>query len=76
MKNRIYRHGDAHWRGHRLVLCSGRTLATVERDNEYTALYRARLRNGFVSGILNLTRAKDAAIALALAELNQTLEVA
>ena len=45
-------------------------LLTVERDLEYTGMYRIRFPDGGVSDMANLTRAKDAAIALALQSLN------
>ena len=75
MKPRSYRQGDVQWRGHTLVLSTGRPLVTIERDSEYPTVYRARLRSGFVSDILNLSRVRAVAVGLALAELNQALDV-
>jgi hypothetical protein len=76
MRTRTYRRADVQWRGHTLVLPSGRVLATVEPHPRWPTAYRARLRSGFESDVLNFTRARDAAVALALAELNQSLVVA
>jgi hypothetical protein len=48
----------------------------VEPDARYAGMYRVRLPDGRITDIVNLTRAKDAAIALALAGLNATYRVA
>jgi hypothetical protein len=63
-----WRHADD-----RLFLCHGNNrnpLLTVEPDSEYTGMYRIRVPDGGLSDMANLTRAKDAAIALALRILN------
>ena len=49
----------------------GRVVATVVPDADWPGMWRARLSDGRVSDMANLTRAKDAAISLALAVLNQ-----
>ena len=63
-----WRHADG-----RLFLYYGNNrnpLLTVERDSEYTGMYRIRFPDGGLSDMANLTRAKDAAVALALKSLN------
>ena len=72
MKNRhrIYGFQDIRWEGHRLRLSTGRLLATVEPDAQWVGMYRVRLPNGQLTDMVNLSRAKDAAIALALTNLN------
>jgi hypothetical protein len=57
----------------RLLLCHGRgrnSLVTVEPDSKYTGMYRIRFSDGGFSDMVNLTRAKDAALAFALQALN------
>jgi hypothetical protein len=50
---------------------SGRNpLVTVENDSKYTGMYRIRFPDGGFSDTVNLTRAKDAALAFALQALN------
>jgi len=70
MTARIYGHQDLRWEGHRLRLLSGRLLATVEPDNQWAGVYRVRFRDGRLTDLVNLTRARDAAVTLALASLN------
>jgi hypothetical protein len=67
----IYSRVDLKWDGPRLRLKTGRLLATVEPDGKWPAMYRARLPNGHLTDMVNLTRAKDATIALACTELNK-----
>jgi hypothetical protein len=70
--HRIYGLQDIDWEGHRLRLLTGRLLATVEPDRNWAGMYRVRLPNGHLTDMVNLTRAKDAAIALALTNLNNS----
>jgi hypothetical protein len=49
-------------------------LLTVEPDSKYTGMYRIRFAEGGLSDMVNLTRAKDAAIALALQSLNSEVQ--
>lgn len=56
----VYTFADMRWDGYRLRLNSGRLLATVEPD----AAWRG------ISDMVNLSRAKDAAITLVSAALN------
>jgi hypothetical protein len=66
---------DLRWDGDELRLLSGRLVATIERDAD-RGMYRVRLPDGFRSDRVNHTRARDAAIALALADLNRPLQQA
>jgi hypothetical protein len=68
--HRIYGLQDIRWEGHRLRLSTRRLLATVEPDSHWAGVYRVRLPNGHLTDMVNLTRAKDAAIVLALTNLN------
>ncbi len=61
---------DIRWEGHRLRLSTGRPLATVEPDSEWAGMYRVRLPDGRLTDMVNLSRAKDATVALALSTLN------
>jgi hypothetical protein len=49
-------------------------LAIVEPDAKYTGIYRIRFPDGGLSDIVNLTRAKDAALAFALRSLNSVVQ--
>lgn len=68
--HRIYGLQDIRWEGHRLRLSTGRLLATVQPDRRWAGMYRVRFRDGHLTDMVNLSRAKDAAIALALTNLN------
>ena len=65
---RIYSTRDLVWAGLELRL-GRRVLATVKPDPEWPKLYRVHTPS-HVSDTVNLTRAKDAAVCLALACLN------
>lgn len=63
------------WRseGTQLSLYHGsncRPLVGIEPDSKYPGMFRVRYPNGNLSGIVNLTRAKDAAAVFALRRLN------
>ena len=51
----------------RLYSKRGRVVAQVIPDPEWQYMYRVRLPDGHISDMVNLTRAKDAARALAAA---------
>ena len=70
-ETREYRAKEFKWDGLKLRLKSGRLLATVEPDSKYEGMFRVRLPNGHLSDMANITWAKDAAIHLALANLNR-----
>ena len=62
-----------HTTDHRLLLCHGsrpNPLVTVEPDSKYAGMYRIRFLDGGLSDMVNLTRAKDAALAFVLQALN------
>jgi len=45
-------------------------LVTVEPDAKWPKMYRVRLPNGCLTDMVNLSRAKDAALSLAMEVLN------
>ena len=57
---------DATWKGHRLFL-GRKLLATIVPDKDWPGLWRVNLPDGDVTDMVNLTRAKDAAVCLACA---------
>jgi hypothetical protein len=64
---------DLRWNG--LALHLGRraqSLLTVVPDARWPGMYRIRLRDGRLSDMVNLARAKDAAADVALSELNNS----
>jgi hypothetical protein len=67
----MFDRNDLRWDCHSLRLNSGRLMAAVEPDHEWPGLWRVRLPDGRLSDMVNLTRAKDAALLLALAVLNR-----
>ena len=71
----MYDHSDLKWDGKRLCFRTGRLLATVEPDAKWPGMWRV-LHDGRLSDMVNLPRAKDAAVALALASLNAPLQQA
>jgi hypothetical protein len=73
VQRREYRSRDLKWDGRQLRLKTGRLLATVEPDGTWVGMFRVRLPNDRVTDMVNLSRAKDAAISLGLVELNQAV---
>jgi hypothetical protein len=68
---REYRARELKWDGPVLRLgMDGRFLAALEAAPIWPGMYRVRTLDGCVSDMLNRTRAKDAAVSLALAMLN------
>jgi hypothetical protein len=64
-----------HWRrdGERYTLHregSKAALLSVEPDSVYAGMWRVKFRDGTLSDMANVTRAKDAGLALALRALN------
>ena len=59
------------WDGLNLRLKTGRLLAVVEPDAKYPGMYRVRTKDGHLTDMVNLSRAKDAARSLAMASLNR-----
>jgi len=73
MTGHTFNTDDVRWDGLQLRLSSDRLLATVEPDAQWAGLFRVRFPNGHATDIVNLTRAKDAAVILALSDLNLKL---
>jgi hypothetical protein len=67
---------NLRWDGDHLRLNSGRVVAMVEADGEWPNMYRVRLPDGHRTDMCNRTRARDAAISMALAALNRPLRAA
>jgi hypothetical protein len=67
----MYGRNNLAWNGRELRLGSkrGRVLASVEPDAEWPELWRVRFGT-HLSDTVNLSRAKDAAMVLVMAELN------
>jgi len=59
-------HRDAVWRGDRLFV-QGRLVAKIVPDQQWPGMWRVQLPNGYLSDIVNRSRAKDAALTLAYA---------
>lgn len=57
------------WQGDRLYF-GNRLMASIEPDSKYPNMWRVRLPDGKLSDMVNQTSARDAARALALAQLN------
>jgi hypothetical protein len=72
MQPHDYRQRHLKWAGLELRLPTGRLLATVKStDDKYPGMYRVHMPDGHVTDMVNLTRAKDAAVGLALARLQR-----
>jgi hypothetical protein len=69
---------DLIWHGRQLRLFSSRglLLASIEPDQNWPGMWRVRLPGGYLTDMVNLLRAKDAAAPLALGVLNQKREAA
>jgi hypothetical protein len=69
MTQHHYCHHDLRWRGNLLRLHSGRLLAKIEPDARWPGMWRIRTPDGVCTDMVNISRAKDAAVSLALAAL-------
>ena len=72
---KTYESRDLYFDGLTLRLKTGRILAVVVPDDKWPNMYRVRI-GGEISDMGNLSRAKDAAISLALAELRRSQDEA
>ena len=74
----MYDRQDLIWDGRQLRLLSNRSLvlASIEPDQSWPGMWRVRLPDGYLTDMVNLSRAKDAAASLALGVLNQHREAA
>ena len=59
---------DLHWQGPHLFLRTKR-IAAIVQDENYPLMWRVRRRDGSLSDMANITRARDAAMAMALRNL-------
>jgi hypothetical protein len=65
---RTYARTELSWKGN--DLCLGRDgVVSIVPDGRWPAMWRVR-RHGSLSDMVNLTRAKDAAVSIALREFN------
>ena len=69
---------DLIWDGSQLQLLSNRSLvrASIEPDQTWPGMWRVRLPDGYLTDMVNLSRAEDAAASLALSVLNRHREAA
>ena len=72
---KTYESRDLYFDGLNLRLKTGRILAVVVPDDKWPNMYRVRI-GGDISDMANLSRAKDAAISLALADLRRSQDEA
>ena len=74
----MYDRQDLIWDGRQLRLFSSRgvVLATIEPDQTWPGMWRVRLPDGYLTDMVNLSRAIDAAASLALGVLNRHREAA
>ena len=70
----MYERKNLMWDGRQLRLSRGRVLASIEPDKTWPDMWRVRLPEGYVTDLVSLPRAKDAAAALALGVLNRHWE--
>jgi hypothetical protein len=74
---RVWANEALTWRGNRLLLKEGGPpLAEIVPDPQWSGMWRVRLPDGFLSDMVNITRAKDAARSLALLALNRPKKAA
>ena len=69
ISRRDFRSRELHWRGNALHL-GGRRLAQIEPDAKWPEMWRVRLPDDRLSDMVNISRARDAARALAIKILN------
>jgi hypothetical protein len=67
---RVYGRGELVWEGNNLRLGRGRKLSEIVQDSKYPNMWRVRHPNGSLSDMVNRTRAKDAAVTVAIMILN------
>ena len=74
---RVWANEALSWRGNRLfVKVESAPLAEIVPDAQWKGMWRVRLRDGSLSDIVSLTRARDAARSLALIALNRPKKAA
>jgi hypothetical protein len=67
---RVYASTHLNWNGRELRL-GNRVMAMIVPDADWPGMYRIIMPSGHITDVVNLSRAKDAAVTLALAELNK-----
>jgi len=69
---RVFSTRELIWTGDRLRLGSarGRVVAAIEADRDWPGMWRVKTPTGHLSDMVNRTRARDAARAIAAADLN------
>ena len=67
---RVFAARDLTWDGEKLLCNRRQTGFTIVPDEKYSAMWRVKHPDGQLSDMVNRTRAKDAALSLALAVLN------
>lgn len=72
----MYDRDALKWDGDQVRLRSGRVVAAIEPDATWSKMWRVRLPDGHLTDMVNRTRARDAAVTLALAALNQAERMA
>ena len=68
---RVYNVNAVAWEAANLVLTAAASWRPSSRDSAWPGLWRVHLSDGSVTDMVNLTRAKDAAVSLALGLLNR-----
>ena len=71
MKPGNYRSQDLQWKGQKLYLGSKLMPVKLVQSSVWPLMWRVQHPNGTLSDMVNLTRAKDAAISVTLAILNK-----
>jgi hypothetical protein len=68
----MYERISLEWRGDSLYLRGkGKPIVTILPDGKYPNMWRVRLPDGRLTDMVNRTRAKDAALSIALGILNE-----
>jgi hypothetical protein len=67
---RVYGRSELVWKGNNLCLGRGRKLLEIVQDSKYPNMWHVCHPNGSSSDMVNRTRAKDAAVTMAVMILN------
>jgi hypothetical protein len=66
---RVFSNEALDWRGNDLCLMRKR-IVSIQQDSTHPAMWRVRMPDGRLTDMVNLSRARDAARAIALSILN------
>jgi hypothetical protein len=69
-----YSDHDLRWDATKLRLHSGRVITSIEPDGTWPGMWRVRLPDGSLTDMVNLTRAKDAGLTIALRFLSPEMQ--